>query len=75
MNTVLPARESPVTPSRTVGLNRWPLNSAKARAASLVCSMKSETAELTAENDPEAVVPRAACRRCGPVRRTAQDCA
>ena len=49
MNTVLPARDRPVTPSRTVGLNRWPLNSAKARAASLVCSMKSETAELTAK--------------------------
>ena len=72
MNTVLPARDSPVTPSRTVGLNRWPLNSAKARAASRVCSMKSETAELTAVNDPEAVVPRAACRRCGPAGRTAQ---
>jgi hypothetical protein len=35
--------------------------------------MKSETAELTAENDPQAVVvPRAAYRRCGPARRTVQ---
>jgi hypothetical protein len=60
MNTVLPARDSPVTPSRTVGLNRWLPNSAKARAASLACSMMSETAGVTTEIHPEAMVPRAA---------------
>src|SRR5262245_20717975 len=39
MNTVLPAPDMPVTPSRTVGCSKWPPNSKIARAASLASSV------------------------------------
>src|SRR5262245_34577042 len=42
MKTVFPARESPVTPSRIVGLNKPSPNSASARAARRACSTISE---------------------------------
>ena len=46
MNTVLPAFERPVTPSRSVGLNKCAPNSARACVASRICSKSSATQRL-----------------------------
>ena len=42
MNTVLPARDSPVTPSRTAGAAKLLLNRPAERMASVAGSMMSE---------------------------------
>src|SRR5215470_9226300 len=46
MNTVLPAFERPVTPSRIVGLNKCAPNSTRAWAASRSCSKRSANQRL-----------------------------
>ena len=49
MNTVLPARDRPVTPSRTVGLNRFSPNSSNARADRRASSTISEKPDAMRE--------------------------
>src|SRR5215469_13176842 len=53
MNTVLPARDSPVTPSLIVGSNSDVENSAKARPASRICSRNSNTVVRSTRDDAQ----------------------